>query len=55
MRIIKTIGNQDLLQMEKTLFLCLKRTPIEFETISFFPKVSFVSLKYIVSLQIIPW
>lgn len=28
MRIIKTIGNQDLLQREKTLFLCSKRTPI---------------------------
>ena len=30
MKIIKTIGNKDLLNKEKTLFLCSKRTPIEF-------------------------
>lgn len=29
MRIIKTIGNQKLLEREKTLFLCSKHTPIE--------------------------
>lgn len=29
MRIIKAIGNQELLKREKTLFLCSKRTPIE--------------------------
>ena len=29
MRIIETIGNQKLLEREKTLFLCSKRTPIE--------------------------
>ena len=29
MRIIKSIGNQQLLEREKTLFLCSKRTPIE--------------------------
>ena len=29
MRIIKTIGNRELLEREKTLFLCSKRTPIE--------------------------
>lgn len=29
MRIIATIGNQELLEREKTLFLCSKRTPIE--------------------------
>ena len=29
MRIIGTIGNQELLEREKTLFLCSKRTPIE--------------------------
>ena len=29
MRIIETIGNQELLEREKTLFLCSKRTPIE--------------------------
>ena len=29
MRIIETIGNRELLEREKTLFLCSKRTPIE--------------------------
>ena len=29
MRIIETIGNQELLEREKTLFLCSKHTPIE--------------------------
>lgn len=29
MRIIKAIGNQEILEREKTLFLCSKRTPIE--------------------------
>ena len=29
MRIVKTIGNRELLEREKTLFLCSKRTPIE--------------------------
>ena len=30
MQVVKTIGNQDLLNREKTLFLCSKRTPIGF-------------------------
>lgn len=29
MKVIETIGNRDLLEREKTLFLCSKRTPIE--------------------------
>ena len=29
MKIIKTIGNQQLLERKRTLFLCSKRTPIE--------------------------
>lgn len=29
MRIIETIGNKELLEREKTLFLCSKRTPLE--------------------------
>lgn len=29
MRIIATIGNRELLEREKTLFLCSKRTPLE--------------------------
>lgn len=30
MRVIKQIGNKDLLKREKTLFICSKRTPIQF-------------------------
>ena len=37
MQIIKTIGNKQLLEREKTLFLCSKHTPIDFYLVTRYP------------------